>query len=133
MINDETFKALSKAIADAFNKGLPKTLKGKARKKSIKGNMKMGDDLGNAIKDFLLSVVHEVWHAVQAKKNGGGRKFAEKYEKEISVFQAENPSKENDWYKYNKYEIESEKIAQKDYRRWKKDLDHLKNKNDKVR
>lgn len=55
MINDETFKALSKAIANAFNKGLPKTLKGKARKKSIKGNMTMGDDLGNAIKDFLLA------------------------------------------------------------------------------
>tara|TARA_Y100001963_G_C6469149_1_gene303672 strand:- start:170 stop:487 length:318 start_codon:yes stop_codon:yes gene_type:complete len=55
MINDETFKALKKAIADAFNKGLPKTLRGKARKKSIKGNQKMGEDLGNAIKAFVLS------------------------------------------------------------------------------
>ena len=53
-INDDTIKILKKAIADAFNAQLPKTLKGKARKKSIKGNNKMGNDLGNAIKGFLM-------------------------------------------------------------------------------
>ena len=53
-INDDTIKILKKAIADAFNAQLPKTLKGKARKKSIKGNVKMGNDLGNAIKGFLM-------------------------------------------------------------------------------
>ena len=36
-INDDTIKILKKAIANAFNAQLPKTLKGKARKKSIKG------------------------------------------------------------------------------------------------
>ena len=85
------------------------------------------------IKDFLLSVVHETWHADQAKKNGGGRKFADKYEMEISQWQADNPSKENDWYKYNKYEIEAEKVAQRDYKKYIKHIDHLRNKNDKVR
>ena len=53
-INDDTIKILKKAIANAFNAQLPKTLKGKARKKSIKGNNKMGEDLGNAIKVFLM-------------------------------------------------------------------------------
>ena len=53
-INDDTIKILKKAIADAFNAQLPKTLKGKARKKSIKGNIKMGNDLGNAVKNFLM-------------------------------------------------------------------------------
>ena len=81
------------------------------------------------IKDFLLSVVHEVWHAVQAKKNGGGRKFADKYEMEMNIL----VSKDKDPYWDNKYEIEAEKVAQRDYKKYQKHIDHLQNKNDKVR
>ena len=81
------------------------------------------------IKDFLLSVVHEVWHAVQAKKNGGGRKFADKYEMEMNIL----VSKDKDPYWDNKYEIEAEKVAQRDYKKYQKYVDHLLNKNHKVR
>ena len=35
-INDDTIKILKKAIADAFNAQLSKTLKGKARKNPLK-------------------------------------------------------------------------------------------------
>ena len=81
------------------------------------------------IKDFLLSVVHETWHAVQAKKNGGGRKFADKYEMEMNIL----VSKDKDPYWDNKYEIEAEKVAKRDYKKYIKHIDHLRNKNDKVR
>ena len=81
-------------------------------------------------KDFLLSLVHEVWHAVQAKKNGGGSKFATKYEMEMNRLVA----KDKDPYWDNKYEIEAEQVAKRDYSKWVKFVDHFQhNKDDKVR
>tara|TARA_Y100001963_G_scaffold57988_1_gene81141 strand:+ start:797 stop:1246 length:450 start_codon:yes stop_codon:yes gene_type:complete len=80
-------------------------------------------------KNFLMSVIHETWHAVQAKKNGGGRKFADKYELEMNKLVQQG----KDEYWDNKYEIEAENVAKRDYSKWVKEVDHLNKKNDKVR
>ena len=70
------------------------------------------------IKDFLVTMIHEIFHAMDAKKYGI-RGFKEKYEMEIAQWQAENPNKNPDkWYKYIRSEVEAEKFGQKNYRRW---------------
>ena len=70
------------------------------------------------IKDFLITMIHEIYHAMDAKKYGI-KGFKEKYEMEIAQWQAENPNKNaDDWYKYIRSEVEAEKFGQRNYRRW---------------
>ena len=70
------------------------------------------------IKDFLITMIHEIYHAMDAKKYGI-RGFKKKYEMEIAQWQAENPNKNaDDWYKHIRSEVEAEKFGQKNYRRW---------------
>ena len=70
------------------------------------------------IKDFLITMIHEIYHAMDAKKYGIS-KFKKKYEMEIAQWQAENPNKNPDnWYKHIRSEVEAEKFGQKNYRRW---------------
>ena len=70
------------------------------------------------IQDFLITMIHEIYHAMDAKKYGI-KGFKEKYEMEIAQWQAENPNKNaDDWYKYIRSEVEAEKFGQKNYRRW---------------
>ena len=70
------------------------------------------------IKEFLITMIHEIFHAMDAKKYGI-KGFKEKYEMEIAQWQAENPRKNPDnWYKHIRSEVEAEKFGQKNYRRW---------------
>ena len=70
------------------------------------------------IKSFLQTIIHEIFHAMDAKKYGV-KGFKEKYEMEIAQWQAENPNKNPDnWYKHIRSEVEAEKFGQKNYRRW---------------
>ena len=70
------------------------------------------------IKEFLITMIHEIFHAMDAKKYGI-KGFKEKYEMEIAQWQAENPNKNPDkWYKYIRSEVEAEKFGQRNYRRW---------------
>ena len=70
------------------------------------------------IQDFLITMIHEIYHAMDAKKYGIS-KFKKKYEMEIAQWQAENPNKNaDDWYKHIRSEVEAEKFGQKNYRRW---------------
>ena len=71
----------------------------------------------NQIKPFLITILHEIRHAMDAKKYGW-RKFRDMYELEIAQFQAENPGKEDDWYDYISFEIEAEKFGQRHWKRW---------------
>ena len=70
------------------------------------------------IKEFLITIIHEIRHAMDAKKYGW-RKFRDMYELEISQFQAENPGKEDDWYAYISYEVEAEQFGQQNWSKWK--------------
>ena len=70
------------------------------------------------IKEFLITIIHEIRHAMDAKKYGW-RKFKDMYEMEIAQWQARNPGKEDDWYDHIPYEVEAEKFGQKNWNKWK--------------
>ena len=70
------------------------------------------------LKDFLITILHEIRHAVDAKKYGW-RKFKQMYEMEQNMIaQGHYPGKD-DPYKDNKYEIEAENFGVKNMPRWK--------------
>ena len=70
------------------------------------------------LKDFLVTILHEIRHAMDAKKYGW-RKFKQMYEMEQNMIaQGHYPGKD-DPYKDNKYEIEAENFGVKNMPRWK--------------
>ena len=66
------------------------------------------------LKEFLITILHEIYHAMDAKKYGW-KKFKQMYEMEMA-YQIAN---DKDEYKDNKYEIEAEKFGQKNWSKWK--------------
>ena len=66
------------------------------------------------IKEFLITILHEIYHAMDAKKYGW-RKFKDMYEMEMNL----QIAKGKDEYKDNKYEIEAEQFGQKNWSKWK--------------
>ena len=69
----------------------------------------------NQVKDFLITIIHEIRHAMDAKKYGW-RKFKDMYEWEMNY----QISQDKDEYKDNKYEIKAEKFGQKNWQKWYK-------------
>jgi len=69
------------------------------------------------LKEFLITIIHEIRHAMDAKKYGW-KKFKEMYELEIAQFQADNPNKADDWYDYISFEKEAEEFGQKNWKKW---------------
>ena len=65
------------------------------------------------IKEFLITIIHETYHAMDAKKYGW-KKFKEMYEMEMNYLVQQG----KDEYKDNKYEIEAEKFGQKNWSKW---------------
>ena len=65
------------------------------------------------IKQFLITIIHEIDHAMDAKKYGW-KKFKEMYEMEMNLL----IQKGKDEYKDNKYEIEAENFGQKKWKKW---------------
>ena len=65
------------------------------------------------IKEFLITIIHEIYHAMDAKKYGW-RKFKDMYEYEMNY----RIANDQDEYKDNKYEIAAEKFGQKNYSKW---------------
>ena len=65
------------------------------------------------IKEFLITIIHEIYHAMDAKKYGW-RKFKDMYEYEMNL----QVAKGKDVYKDNKYEIAAEKFGQKNWNKW---------------
>ena len=66
------------------------------------------------LKEFLITILHEIYHAMDAKKYGW-KKFKEMYEYEMNY----QIAKGKDEYDDNKYEIEAEKFGQKNWSKWK--------------
>ena len=75
------------------------------------------------IKEFLITILHETYHAMDAKKYGW-RKFKDMYEYEMNY----QIAMDKDEYKDNKYEIEAEEFGQKNWQKW-----HTKFKKDNIR
>ena len=72
----------------------------------------------NKKSDFIISVLHEIKHAMDAKDKGKNQ-YKEEYEMEMNYQIALG----KDRYDDNKFEIEAEKWAQKEYRkRWRGDF-----------
>jgi hypothetical protein len=65
------------------------------------------------IKEFLITILHEIYHAMDAKRYGW-RKFKDMYEYEMNYQIAMGKHQ----YKDNKYEIEAEKFGQKNWSKW---------------
>ena len=66
------------------------------------------------VKEFLITILHEIYHAMDAKKYGW-KKFKDMYEMEMNY----RIANDQDEYKDNKYEIEAEKFGQKNWSKWK--------------
>ena len=64
-------------------------------------------------KEFLITILHEIYHAMDAKKYGW-KKFKEMYEMEMNRLSTDG----KDIYKDNKYEIEAEQFGQKNWKKW---------------
>ena len=65
------------------------------------------------VKNFLITIIHEIRHAMDAKKYGW-KKFKEMYEMEMNLMVQQG----KDEYKDNKYEIEAEEFGQKNWKKW---------------
>ena len=69
------------------------------------------------IKPFLITLVHEIRHAMDAKKYGW-RKFKEMWEYEANMISGNHVKGKTDPYKDNPYEIEAEEFGQKNWKKW---------------
>ena len=67
------------------------------------------------IKDFLITILHEIDHAIDSKKKGW-KNFKDDYEWEMNYQISQN----KDEYKDNKYEIKAEKFGQDNWKKWHK-------------
>ena len=65
------------------------------------------------VKEFLITILHEIYHAMDAKKYGW-KKFKDMYEYEMNY----QIAMDKDEYKDNKYEIAAEKFGQQNYSKW---------------
>ena len=65
------------------------------------------------IKEFLITMIHEIRHAMDAKKYGW-KKFKEMYEMEMNLMVQQGKNEYDD----NKYEIEAEKFGQNNWKKW---------------
>ena len=67
------------------------------------------------LKEFLITILHEIYHAMDAKKYGW-KKFKEMYEMEMNLQIALG----KDEYEDNKYEIAAEKFGKANWSKWKR-------------
>jgi hypothetical protein len=69
------------------------------------------------IKQFLITIIHEIDHARDAKKLGW-KKFKDKYEWEQNMIaQGHYPGKTDEYWD-NPFEIKAEKFGQDNWKRW---------------
>ena len=66
------------------------------------------------VKEFLITIIHEIRHAMDAKKYGW-KKFKYMYEMEMNL----QIANDKDEYKDNKFEIQAEEFGQKLWKTWK--------------
>ena len=105
----ESVKVKQKSMKDHAHYNVDTgTLELSTRYKTIKNSQ---------IKEFLVTIIHEMYHAMDAKKYGW-RKFKDMYEIEMNMIaQGHYPGKD-DPYKDNKYEIQAEDFGQKNWKKW---------------
>ena len=65
------------------------------------------------VKEFLITILHEIYHAMDAKKYGW-KKFKDMYEYEMNYQIAMGKHQYDD----NKYEINAENFGKKNWKKW---------------
>ena len=133
LLEREDFNFIAKTIVDYYKSKVPSGIK--IRTTSYKDNTLKGDynvDRNiiqirtdyNKVSDFAISVLHEIKHAMDAKSyNGEYGKGPKGYKKDYEMEMNYQIGRGKDEYDDNKYEIEAERWAQKEYRRfWKNKL-----------
>ena len=133
LLEREDFNFIAKTIVDYYKSKVPSGIK--IRTTSYKDNTLKGDynvDRNiiqirtdyNKVSDFAISVLHEIKHAMDAKSyNGEYGKGPKAYKKDYEMEMNYQIGRGKDEYDDNKYEIEAEKWAQNEYRRfWKNKL-----------
>ena len=69
-------------------------------------------------KDFVLSYLHELHHALKTVELGGPKGMREAYEMDIARYQATHPGREDEWYAHHPYEKEAEEFAHREVNEW---------------
>ena len=69
------------------------------------------------IKQFLITMIHEIHHAVNSKKYGW-KKFKEMWEYEANMITGKHRPGKTNPYKDNPYEIEAEDFGHKNWKKW---------------
>ena len=72
---------------------------------------------GSQIKPFLITLIHEIRHAMDAKKYGW-KKFKGMWEYEANMISGGHYKGKTDPYKDNPHEIEAEDFGQKNWKSW---------------
>ena len=72
-------------------------------------------------KEFLHTILHEIKHAIDAKKMGK-QKFTQAYEMEQNMIAQGHKKGKHDPYSDNEFEEAAEKFARKEIGRWRKAL-----------
>jgi len=76
------------------------------------------------LKEFITTILHEIYHAIDAKKYGW-RKFKDMYELEMNMISQGHYPGKDDPYNDNKYEIEAENFGIKNTSKWYKKFKDL--------
>ena len=69
------------------------------------------------IKPFLITLIHEIRHAMDAKKYGW-KKFKEMWEYEANMISQGHVKGKTEPYGDNPYELEAEQFGQKNWKKW---------------
>ena len=69
------------------------------------------------VKEFLITLIHEIKHAMDSKKYGW-KKFKEMWEYEANMIEQGHYPGKSDGYWDNPHEIEAEKFGQKNWKQW---------------
>ena len=69
------------------------------------------------IKEFLITMIHEIDHAMMSKKYGW-KKFRNMWETDANMITQGHRKGKSDPYKDNMYEVQAEKFGQKNWRKW---------------
>ena len=69
------------------------------------------------IKEFLITIIHEIYHAMDAKKMGW-KNFRDAWELEANKIEQGFYKGKTDAYDDNPYEIKAERFGQKNWKQW---------------
>ena len=98
-----------------------KSIKDHAHYNVDKGMLELSNKYKNLktsqVKPFLVTMIHEIRHAIDSKKYGW-KKFKEMWEYEANMITGKHRPGKTDPYNDNPYEIEAEDFGQKNWKKW---------------